>query len=84
MSEYKFNKQGNTANYEINVDTAACYGYFEHHTLGDESAGGLWFQKSENDPTRLELIDYDGVVAMPIQVFNWLKEQGFIVSKEFA
>lgn len=83
---YEFNKTGETANYEIKIDTAANYGYFEHHTLGDERGGGLWFEKEsfENDQGfRLNLIDYDGAPFLPRQVIAWLREQGIFVDEDF-
>ena len=38
---------------------------FEHNGLGDEYAGGLWF-KGKN------LVDYDGVYALPKEIQQWL------------
>lgn len=83
---YEFNKTGETANYEIKIDTNANYGYFEHHTLGDERGGGLWFEKESFENAqgfRLNLIDYDGVAVLPKQVIAWLREQGIFVDEDF-
>lgn len=49
------------------------YYYFEHNELGDECGGGLWFEGRE-------LIDYDGVYALPREVVSMLKDLGFDVS----
>jgi hypothetical protein len=85
---YEFNKTGETANYEIKIDTAAYYGYFEHKTLGDERSGGLWFLPSitstEGDMGDvIGLTDYDGVSELPKQVIAWLREQGIFVDEDF-
>lgn len=51
-------------------------GYFEHETEGDNCAGELWFEGKE-------LIDYDGVFALPKEVVTALREYGWIVGEEF-
>ena len=43
---------------------------FEHNELGDEYAGGLWF-KGKN------LVDYDGVYALPKEIQQWLINNGY-------
>ena len=55
-----------TADFEIKIDTATNYGYFEHNELGDECGGGLWFQDGA-------LTDYDGVYELPKQVETALR-----------
>ena len=64
-----------TANYEIflGLDTEGDgqRGYFEHNTLGDERAGGLWYDENKN------LIDYDGVPELPKEVREALIADGF-------
>lgn len=81
---YNFDVKLQTENFEIQVDTAECYGYFEHNTRGDECGGGLWFQIMATPTCSwLELIDYDGVSELPIEVAKALRGAGFIVSEEF-
>ena len=72
MAKYNFTTKIGTQNYTIEIDTKAKYGYFEHDTLGDESGGGLWFDKN------LSLIDYDGVYFLPSEVKNVLIMFGMI------
>jgi hypothetical protein len=62
-----------TENYEIwlNIDTTGQRGYFEHTTLGDERAGGLWYDDKKN------LTDYDGVYELPKEVREALIANGF-------
>jgi hypothetical protein len=64
--DYNFNTQLGTQNYTIGIDVKANYGYFEHDHLGDQSGGGLWFNKD------LILEDYDGVFELPSEVKNIL------------
>lgn len=75
--EYRFTTIIGTQNYDIRIDPKALYGYFEHNELGDESGGGLWFDKQFN------LIDYDGVYFLPSEVKNVLIQFGMI-NKETA
>ena len=70
MSDYTFNQKISTPLYTIEIDTRAQYGYFEHNELGDEKAGGLWF-----DGKRLS--DYDGVFELPRQVTAALINAGY-------
>jgi len=72
--EYDFNFDASSANYEIKIDTEQEYGYFEHNTHGDEIAGGLWFEGNE-------LVDYDGVFELPIEVVEALKANDIDVSQ---
>jgi len=62
----------NTKNYEITLDLHGDHrGYFEHNTLGDERAGGLWYDENKN------LTDYDGVAELPREVREALIADGF-------
>jgi len=70
MSYYKFNLNISTPLYTIQIDTTEQYGYFEHNELGDEKAGGLWFDG-------LRLSDYDGVYELPRQVIAALINSGY-------
>jgi hypothetical protein len=62
-----------TKNYEISLDfdTTGQRGYFEHNTLGDERAGGLWYDENKN------ITDYDGVAELPKEVREALIADGF-------
>lgn len=42
---------------------------------------GLWFEKGSDD--KLHLTDYDGVMSLPPQAIELLREQGFVVDKDF-
>lgn len=78
---YNFNKRADTLHYEVLVDEASNYGYFEHHELGDESAGGLWFERLPDE--RLDLVDYDGVFKLPSEVIQALRCFGYQVDDIF-
>ncbi len=69
-----------TANYEVNVvrmvTSGKLRGSFEHNELGDECAGGLWFNEGDNGVT---LIDYDGVFELPEEVAEALRGKGIVV-----
>lgn len=77
MTQNIWDTKGDTTHFSVCIDSADKYGYFEHHTKGDDFAGGLWFDDDKN------LIDYDGVFELPAEVCNFLKEKGFKVADEF-
>lgn len=70
-------KRFQTENYygEINLDENK--GWFEHERYGDEIGGELWFNEDK------EMVDYDGVFALPNEVIKAIRELGFFVEKEF-
>jgi hypothetical protein len=78
---YTFDRLTKTEHYEVKVDTAALYGYFEHHSEGDNQAGGLWFERLEGG--MLSLTDYDGMFELPGEVKAALLGMGFVVDEEF-
>lgn len=82
MAEYNFTFKVATPNYEVMVDPSEWYGYFEHNTRGEDSAGGLWFESTDDD-NKLHLIDYDGVFELPKEVIACLREHGFVVGEDF-
>jgi len=75
MSNYNFDKSVDVGKFTVEIDSKAAYGYFEHHELGDDCGGGLWFTKNE-------LTDYDGVFELPASVTCGIRELGFIVPEE--
>ena len=77
MTKYNFNLIFKSGKFEIQIDTKARYGYFEHEELGDECAGGLWFDGGKI------LIDADGTSCLPKRVIEGLVEQGYCVPSEF-
>ena len=81
MSDYNFTQTIITSHYEIKLAPADLYGYFEHLTKGDNSAGGLWFERLEGG--LIGLTDYDGVFALPTEVKQALIETGCIVDEDF-
>lgn len=76
---YVFTQKLTKGDYEVQVDPVAKYGYFEHITRGDDSAGGLWF---EQDGEHVNLTDYDGVYELPKSVAEALRELGYVVDGE--
>lgn len=81
MAEYKWTKEVDNGRYTIKIAEPDLYGCFEHNELGEERGGGLWFFK--NDDARLELQDYDGVVALPKSVAKSLVELGIVLDESF-
>lgn len=84
---YNFDKTFRSGEFEIKVDTAARYGYFEHDELGDECGGGLWFETHSSSTSGdaglvMELIDYDGVYSLPKSVAKGLVENGYYLDPE--
>jgi hypothetical protein len=71
---YRFDVVTGAGNYTLRIDTAAQHGYFEHNELGDESAGELTFGGGE-------LVDYDGVFALPPTVAEELRRLGYHVDE---
>lgn len=71
---YNFTQSLDAPNFTIQIDPAARYGYFEHHELGDECGGGLWFE-----PDGKTLADYDGVFELPGEVASALLQGGYVV-----
>jgi hypothetical protein len=63
----------------IGIDSANLYGYFERKD-GSEG-GGLWFYR--NASGQLELIDFDGLAALPGTIASALREHGVIVDSDF-
>jgi len=62
----------------VQIDPAALYGYFERRD-GSEG-GGLWFEPIDG---ALNLIDFDGMAALPLKVVNALRSHGVIVEDAF-
>tara|TARA_R100000544_G_scaffold21201_1_gene10399 strand:- start:299 stop:538 length:240 start_codon:yes stop_codon:yes gene_type:complete len=68
----------NNHDYEVHMDTAEGYGWFElcganEHTEDEHAEGGIWCEG-------MEITDYDGVYEMPKPIIDWLEEQGFDIS----
>ena len=76
MADYNFTMKRNTKFFEVQIDPVENYGYFEHVQLGDECGGGLWFQDGE-------LIDYDGVFALRLEVIEAIRDMGYKVDPLF-
>jgi hypothetical protein len=60
MTERTVLHRVNTAKFEVLIHEGN-HGYFEHHEQGDGYGGELWFDG-------MELVDYDGVFALPHEV----------------
>jgi len=74
---YNYNQVIDTRNFEICIDLNAKYGYFEHKLLGEDCAGGLWFDEC------MFLQDYDGVYELPSEVIRELSSRSYIDAEEF-
>lgn len=77
---YNFDRKFKFGKFNVQVDTAACYGWFEHEELGDECGGGLWFERHD---LVLDLVDYDGTFELPKAVIDGLRSEGFTVEEIF-
>lgn len=78
IATYNFDLGFQAGQYTVSVDTTAERGYFEHDILGDQSGGRLTFER--NDAGQIEIIDYDGVWALPREVIDGLLQHNIIVS----
>lgn len=66
-----------TTNFTVEIfDEKPLRGYFEHNELGDNCAGELLFEGND-------LIDYDGVIELPKEVIQILRDMDFCVAEEF-
>ena len=74
-------KRIDTPNFTVEVDTQAMRGWFEHNKLGEDCAGGLWFELLAGGIVALS--DYDGVFELPAEVKQTLTDNGFFVSEEY-
>lgn len=57
--------------------TSSTTGYFEHNKLGEDCSGSLRFDLMNN------LVDYDGVFSLPLEVIETLRAMGITVSALF-
>lgn len=64
-----------TENYYGEIWPELSRGWFEHETEGDAQGGELLF-------SGMELIDYDGVFALPPELCKKLREIGYFVPKD--
>lgn len=68
---YNFDVRVQVGEYTIEIDSTACYGYFENAETGD--GGGLWFAEDK------VLVDYDGVFSLPKKVADALISAGYVI-----
>ena len=64
-----------TNQFTIGIDASHRYGFFEDNELGEDNAGGLWFNEN------MKLIDYDGVFELPSEVIRKLTELNYYDQK---
>jgi hypothetical protein len=74
-TKYNFAHTAKSGQWEVKIDARAQYGYFEHEVLGE--GGELWFVDGD-------LIDYDGVPALPKTVRAMINTLGFTTTEEDA
>ena len=66
-----------TDNFTVEIfDEKPLRGYFEYNELGDNCAGELLFEGND-------LIDYDGMIELPKEVVQAIRDLGFYVGEEF-
>lgn len=66
-----------TKNYYGEIAPYKCRGWFDHEEYGDECGGSLWFDNNMN------LTDYDGVIELPKEVIQAIRDLGFYVGEKF-
>lgn len=71
---YNFDVRVQAPGYTIEIDSTACYGYFENDETGD--GGGLWFAEDK------VLVDYDGVFSLPKKVASALIAAGYVIEDD--
>ena len=84
MAQYNFDQKTKVGQWEVSIDTAAMYGFFEHDIEGE--GGGLWFDLDTSAPdgsARLNLFDYDGRAVLPKKVAEAIRQLGHIVGPDF-
>lgn len=67
--------------HKISIDPSAKYGCFEQPSGAE--GGGLWFDATEDDSGKLELIDYDGVAVIHPAIVKALRDAGYVVGIDF-
>ena len=77
MSQYQVLKSIQSGKFTVELHEQN-HGCFEHNTLGDECGGELWF---ETIGGQRHLIDYDGVYALPSDVWKALEAEGIVVEE---
>ncbi|MGB4467552.1 MAG: hypothetical protein WBI41_05815 [Azovibrio sp.] len=80
MAQHIVKQRIQTEHFEVLIFSDAMKGYFEHHHLGDECGGGLWFEVIDNEKT---LVDYDGTTHLPREVWQALETVGIEVGEDF-
>jgi len=60
-------------NFTVWPEPDGSYAYFEHNTVGDDCAGGMWFKNKE-------LFDYDGVFELAPEVIELMEKEGYNMS----
>ena len=68
-----------TTNYKICKASDSNHGFFEHKTLGDDYAGGLWFNNNKLIDTTER--SYDGCFELDEEITDALTAAGFDVSE---
>lgn len=84
MTQYNFTIDASIEDWDIKIDPAALYGYFEWvggTNMDEECTGGLWFDRLVGGA--LALTDYDGVATLPNEVRHGLTQKDIVVSEEF-
>lgn len=79
MSQYQVLKSIQSGKFTVELHEQN-HGCFEHNTLGDECGGELWFETISGV---CHLIDYDGVYALPSDVWKALEAEGIVVEENF-
>ena len=79
---YNFNQTLRKGKWEIQIDTQAKYGCYEHDDHGE--GGGLWFEPAVvgGKPMR-ELVDFDGRAVLPKDVVTALRDAGYYLDETF-
>lgn len=81
-SIHSYNWTGDTAFFDVKIDTDGLYGYFEHRIIGQEFSGFMYFDRitpTTASKPGLALTSFEDVPEIPAQVLSWLREEGFLI-----
>ena len=76
MSTYNFDKKKQIGKFDVKIASDSNYGCFEHDDYGEDLGGGLWFNDED------ELVDFDGMHILPVEVARAIIDLGYKVEVE--
>lgn len=77
--KHEYSENLDTDNFTVRLSPVTLYGWFEHHTQGENRAGGLWFELWNG---KRVLTDADGTAVTPTEVLDALRRAEVVVPRE--